>query len=94
MPEGCVRGRRRNGSWPADRSPVTVVRHMSKNPVATVAAFPFYAVANSEETSKEVWIGERAVKPGDASRKGRPYRPVHKVAVQSVAPSPTENDGR
>ncbi len=59
-----------------------------------VMAVPFYAMANREKTAQEVWVRQRGMKPVDAWWEGHLYRTAHKVAVKSVAPSPTEKDGR
>ncbi len=59
-----------------------------------VMAVPFYAMANREKTAQEVWVRQRGMKPGDAWWEGRLYRPAHKITVRSVAPGPTQKDGR
>jgi hypothetical protein len=51
-------------------------------------------MANREKTAQEVWVRQRGMKPGDAWWEGRLYRPAHKITVRSVAPGPTQKDGR
>ncbi len=66
--------------WDADGKPIMAV--------------PFFAMANREKTSQEVWTVQRGLKPSDAWWEGRLYRDAHGTMTKSIAPSPTQKDAK
>ena len=54
---------------------VTVLRGRSTDG-KPLLAIPFYALANRQKSSQEVWVSQRGIKPGSAWWEGRLYRPL------------------
>jgi DUF1680 family protein len=59
-----------------------------------IMAVPFYALANREKSTQEVWVNQRGYKPGDAWWEGRLYRTARSTMKNDLAPSPTEKNAK